>query len=104
MNIPCEVIAAHLGDKALLLELNAKRYYRLNEAAAVVFRALENGEGRGGAIRGLLARFEVDEAEATRAVDALLVELAARGLVRTEARASQRVTTRHPVFASSVQR
>ena len=87
MNIPCEVIAAHLRDEAVLLELTARRYYRLNEAAAVAFKALERGEGRGGAIGRLLARFEVDEAEATRAVDVLLADLAARGLVRAEARA-----------------
>ena len=104
MNIPCEVLAAHIGGKAVLLELTAKRYYRLNEAAAVVFRALENGEGRSGAIRHLLAQFEVDETDAARAVDGLLVELAARGLVRPEARASERVTTRPAVFGQSFHR
>jgi hypothetical protein len=87
MNIPCEVIAAHLRDEAVLLELTARRYYRLNEAATVAFKALERGEGRGGAIGRLLARFDVDEAEAARAVDVLLGDLAARGLVRAEARA-----------------
>jgi len=81
MHIPPDVLAAHLGDEAVLLDLNAKRYYRLNETAAVVFRALEAGEGREGAIRQLLADFEVDEAEATAAVDTLLSDLAARGLV-----------------------
>jgi Coenzyme PQQ synthesis protein D (PqqD) len=87
MNIPCEVLAAHLGDEAVLLELSARRYYRLNESAAVAFKALERGEGRSGAIHGLLARFDVEEVQAARAVDALLVDLAARGLVRPEARA-----------------
>ena len=82
MNIPSEVLAAHLGDQAVLLDLSAKRYYRLNESAAVVFRALEHGEGRSGAIRRLLAEFEVGEVEATSAVDTLLADLATRGLVR----------------------
>ena len=81
MNIPPEVLAAHLGDDAVLLDLKAKRYYRLNESAASAFKALEAGEGREGAIARLLAEFDVDEAEATRAVDALLMDLAARGLV-----------------------
>lgn len=81
MNIPSEVLAAHLGDDAVLLDLKAKRYYRLNESAACAFKALEAGEGRAGAIARLLAEFDVDEAEATRAVDALLADLAARGLV-----------------------
>lgn len=84
MHIPPEVLAAHLGDEAVLLDLNGKRYYRLNETAAVVFRALEAGEGRGGAIKQLVAAFEVDESEATSAVDILLADLATRGLVVPE--------------------
>jgi hypothetical protein len=82
MNIPSEVLAAHLGREAVLLDLSAKRYYRLNETAAVVFRALESGEGRSGAIRQLTADFEVAEDEAASAVDGLLADLAERGLVR----------------------
>ena len=81
MNIPSEVLAAHLGDDAVLLDLKAKRYYRLNETAASVFKALESGQGRDGAIARLVAEFDVDEAEATRAVDSLLGDLASRGLV-----------------------
>ena len=81
MNIPSEVLAAHLGDEAVLLDLSAKRYYRLNESAAVVFRALEEGEGRDGAIRRLIDTFEVSRSDAASAVDALLSDLAARRLV-----------------------
>jgi len=81
MRIPPEVLAAHLGDEAVLLDLSGKRYYRLNETAAVVFKALEAGEGRKGAIAQLLAAFEVSEADASAAVDTLLADLAARGLV-----------------------
>jgi hypothetical protein len=81
MQIPPEVLAAHLGDEAVLLDLSGKRYYRLNETAAVVFKALEAGEGRAGAIAQLLAAFEVSETDAAAAVDVLLADLAARGLV-----------------------
>jgi hypothetical protein len=84
-NIPTDVLAAHLGNEAVLLDLSAKRYYRLNETAAVVFRALEAGEGRGGAIRRLVDAFEIDEPDAATAVDGLLDDLAARGLVRRTA-------------------
>jgi hypothetical protein len=81
VNISPEVLAAHLGDEAVLLDLDAKRYYRLNESAAVVFRALEEGEGRDGAIRRLIAAFEVGESDAASAVDALLADLSSRRLV-----------------------
>ena len=81
MTIPSEVLAAHLGDEAVLLDLSAKRYYRLNESASVVFRALEEGEGREGAIRRLVEAFDVSESDAAGAVDVLLADLAARGLL-----------------------
>ena len=81
MNISSDVLAAHLGDDAVLLDLNSKRYYRLNETAAAAYRALEAGEGRDGAIRALVAGFEVSETDAASAVDALLADLSARGLV-----------------------
>lgn len=81
MHIPPEVLAAHLGDEAVLLDLSGKRYYRLNETAAVVFRALEADAGRAGAIERLVAEFEVSETDAAAAVDGLLADLAARGLV-----------------------
>ena len=81
MNISPEVLAAHLGDEAVLLDLDAKRYYRLNESAAVVFRALEEGEGRDGAIRRLIAAFEVSASDAASAVDVLLADLSSRRLV-----------------------
>lgn len=80
MRIPPEVLAAHLGDEAVLLDLNDKRYYRLNETAAVVFRALEADQGRAGAIAQLVATFDVSEPDAAAAVDVLLADLAARGL------------------------
>jgi hypothetical protein len=80
MNISSDVLAAHLGDDAVLLDLAAKRYYRLNESAAVVFRALESGEGRDGAVRALVAGFDVSESDAAAGVDALLADLAARGI------------------------
>jgi hypothetical protein len=41
MNVSSDVLAAHLGDDAVLLDLAAKRYYRLNETAAVVELASE---------------------------------------------------------------
>jgi hypothetical protein len=81
VTIAPDVLAAHLGDEAVLLDLNAKRYYRLNESAAVVFRALEEGEGRDGAIRRLIAAFDVGATDAASAVDALLADLSSRRLV-----------------------
>lgn len=76
-----DVLAAHLQGEAVLLNLDSKRYYRLNESAAVIYRALEEGLDREGAIRRLLETFDVDEATATSAVDDTLKDLEARRLV-----------------------
>jgi hypothetical protein len=85
VTITSDVLAAHLGDEAVLLDLSAKRYYRLNESAAVAFRALEEGEGRDGAIRRLVATFEVGESDAA-----------------SPARRSRRARTRRAVGALTV--
>jgi hypothetical protein len=81
MTLSSDVLAAHLGDEAVLLDLAAKRYYRLNETAAVVYRALESGAGRDGAVQALLALFDVSERDAAAAVDRLLADLADRNLL-----------------------
>ncbi len=78
---PSEVLSAHLGDETVLLNLNSKRYYRLNETAAAIYRALEAGAGRDGAIKRVLELFEIDETTATAAVDEMLTSLATKKLL-----------------------
>ena len=78
--VPDDVLAAHLEGEAVLLHMDTKNYYRLNETAAVVFKGLERGLGRDALVHELCARFDVEPADAGDAVDALLAELAARGL------------------------
>ncbi len=79
-----DVLAAHLAGEAVLLDLGAKRYYRLNESAAVIYRALEDGLGRDGAIARVLESFDVDHATAAAAVDETRKDLAARNLLEQE--------------------
>ena len=78
---PADVLSAHLGDETVLLDLNSKRYYRLNESAATIYRALEEGAGREGAIKRVLEAFEIDEATATAAVDEMLTNLETKKLL-----------------------
>ncbi len=78
--VPDDVLAAHLDGEAVLLQMDTKRYYRLNATAAVVFRGLERGLASEAIVDDLCGRFEVERAEATREVGRLLDELAARGL------------------------
>lgn len=79
--VPDDVLAAHLEGEAVLLNMDTKNYYRLNATAAVVFKGLERGLSRDAIVDSLLAQFDVERPEAEEAVDALLADLASRGLV-----------------------
>lgn len=76
-----DVLAAHLEGEAVLLHMDTKDYFRLNETAAVVWKALERGAAREAIVDQLVAAFEVDRDEAAAELDRLLSELFARGLV-----------------------
>jgi hypothetical protein len=79
--VPAEVLAAHLEGEAVLLHMESKSYFRLNETAARVFRGLERGLARDAIVDDLCSAYEVGRDEAESAVDTLLADLAARGLV-----------------------
>ena len=75
------VLAAHLGDESVLLDLDTKHYFRLNETAAVIWRALEHSPRVDAVVRALVDEFDVSEDEARSALDALLDDLHRKGLV-----------------------
>jgi len=75
------VLAAHLEGEAVLLDLDTKRYYRLNATGARIWKALEQGLEPQQIVDALVAEFEVDEATARTELDRALSDLRARGLV-----------------------
>lgn len=76
-------MAAELQGEAVLLHLGTRRYFRLNETAAAVWAALEEGVGEPDALAARLCeRFEVGLELAGSEVARLLGELEARDLVR----------------------
>ena len=75
------MLAAHLEGEAVLLDLDTKRYYRLNATGARIWKALEQGLEPQQIVDALVAEFEVDEATARSEVDRALSDLRARGLV-----------------------
>jgi hypothetical protein len=76
-----DVLAAHLEGEAVLLHLETKQYYRLNETAAVIWKGLEAGLTPADIVGGLVKDFEIDAATAHAELDRVLGELRARGLV-----------------------
>jgi hypothetical protein len=91
-DVPADVLSAHLEGEAVLLNVDTKNYYRLNDTAARVFQGLERGLDRDALVDDLCATFDVERETAAEELDRLLADLADRGLVtpagETEADAS----------------
>jgi hypothetical protein len=75
------VLVAHLEGHAVLLDLVSKDYFRLNETGALIWRAIERGDGREIVIGELVSEFDVSVEDAGRAVDVLVVDLTQRELL-----------------------
>ncbi len=89
-----DVLVAHLAGEAVLLDLRDKNYYRLNETAAFVWKAIENGSRRDEILTQIADEFEVAERDACREVDRLLSDFADRGLISVVDEADDPVTGR----------
>jgi hypothetical protein len=79
--VPEDVLSAHLEGEAVLLNVDTKNYFRLNETAARVFQGLERGLEHEAIVDDLCAAFTVSREDAAAAVDGLLDELVERGLL-----------------------
>lgn len=70
------------GQEGILVDLNTKQYYRLNETGSVVWRALEKGNTVDEIISGLQNTYEVSEDHARASVEKLLSSLEMNKLVK----------------------
>ncbi|HLL75784.1 MAG TPA: PqqD family protein [Pyrinomonadaceae bacterium] len=70
------------GGEGVLVDLNTKRYYTLNETAALIWRALERGEGAEEIVRQLTEAYDVTAEHAAASLDKTLSTLRARQLLR----------------------
>lgn len=76
-----DVLAAHLSGEAVLLNLNDKSYYRLNETAAAVWAGLEKGQDREQILQMLLAEYEISDELARSEVDRIIDDFKSRKLL-----------------------
>ena len=76
-----DVLAAHLSGEAVLLNLNDKSYYRLNETAAIVWAALEKGESREQILSSLTTQYDVAADEAERDMNRVIDDMKSRNLI-----------------------
>lgn len=70
------------GGEGVLVDLNTKRYYQLNETAMLVWRCLEQGKPYTEIVGEVIAVYEVTPEHAAASVDRLLHNLESYKLVR----------------------
>ncbi len=68
--------------EGVLVDLNTKRYYTLNETALIIWRGLEGKKTRDEIIRELTDAYDVTPEHAARSLDKLVATLQTRKLLR----------------------
>ena len=84
--VPLEhIVASHLEDgDGVLVDLNTRQYYQLNESAMLIWRALENGFSFDQIVNEIVTTYTVSNEKAIASAEALIRQLQQRKLVRPE--------------------
>jgi hypothetical protein len=76
-----EVSCAELDEGAVLLDLNTKYYYNLNETGLRIWQSLDRVSYISEIVEKIVEEYEVDRDRAARSVKRILEELQKEGLV-----------------------
>jgi hypothetical protein len=66
------VVTDFEGGEGILVDLNTKKYYQLNETAMVVWKGLEKGKTIGEIVSDITANYEVAPEKATSSVERIV--------------------------------
>ena len=69
------------GKEGILVDLNTKQYYRLNETGSLIWRGLEKGNSVDEIVSQMQAAYEVSSDHARASVEKLLTNLESNKLV-----------------------
>ena len=69
------------GDEGILVDLNTKKYYQLNQTAMLVWKALESGKSITEIAEAVTSEYEVSIDHAIRSVERLLTNFQSYKLV-----------------------
>jgi hypothetical protein len=69
------------GGEGILVDLNTKRYYQLNESAMIVWKGLEQGKTISQIVDDFMSTYEVEPDQATASVQRLVDNLQTYKLV-----------------------
>ena len=72
------------GGEGILVDLNTKQYYRLNETGALIWRGLEKGRTVEDIVTEMQTLYEVTPERALASVDRLLLTLESNKLVKRD--------------------
>ena len=70
------------GTGGILVDLNTKQYYQLNETGSLIWRGLEKGNSIEAIISEMRNLYEVSAEHAQASIEKLLLNLESRKLVR----------------------
>ena len=86
LQMPRKQIVSTLFDDGdgVLVDLNTKRYYQLNESAMVVWTGLEKGQDLTGIVDEITSLYEVTADHAVESVERILRDFQANNLLRVE--------------------
>ena len=77
------IVASQLEDgDGVLVDLDTRQYYQLNESAMLIWRALENGCPFSQIVEEMMATYAVTNERAVTSAERLLGQLQERKLVR----------------------
>jgi hypothetical protein len=76
-----EVVCTELEDGAVLLNMETRLYYSLNQSGLEIFRLLAKGADEPELVRAVTGRFDVDEPGAQAAVSSFLTQLGGERLI-----------------------
>ena len=60
------------GGEGILVDLNTKKYFQLNETAMIVWKGLEKGKTTGEIVADITANYEVETEKATLSVQRIV--------------------------------
>lgn len=69
------------GGEGVLVDLNAKRYYQLNETAMFVWMRLEKGQTASSILEEMVNAYDVSPEHAAESIERLLQDFQSRKLV-----------------------
>ncbi|HEY9404188.1 MAG TPA: PqqD family protein [Pyrinomonadaceae bacterium] len=82
---PEHIVFTEFDDtEGVLVDLNSKRYYTLNETAMIIWRGLEGKRTRAEIIRDITDAYDVTPEHAAQSLDNLVATLRARKLLLPE--------------------